>query len=310
MALHFFYGIKSNMIDVTEKCIKNCVKKNIVYIPSGDHSRAKIFSDPIYGVLKSFYVLDVKGDLNEYNDSKNVYIDLNTNVVYINNDIPDYIKEIYPNYPEKLFDIRKNLKLDFGSFNDEYPEQLMSIRYLTGKEKVLEIGGNIGRNSLVISTILNKNNNNQFVSLESDSNIANQLIHNRDINNLQFFVESSALSKRKLIQRGWDTIASDVVLNGYKEVNIISWNELKAKYNIDFDTLVLDCEGAFYYILMDMPEILTNIKLIMMENDYHEYSKKQFVDDILIANGFVCDYTESGGWGPCQHKFFETWKKI
>jgi hypothetical protein len=47
-----------------------------------------------------------------------------------------------------------------------------------------------------------------------------------------------------------------------------------------------------------------------MENDYHEYSKKQFVDDILIANGFVCDYTEGGGWGPCQHKFFETWKKI
>jgi FkbM family methyltransferase len=309
MNLRFFYGIKSNMMDVTEKCIKNCVIKNIVYIPSGDVSRSKIFTDPLYGVLKSFFVLDVQGNLNEYNDSKNVYIDLNSNAVYINNDIPDYIKEIYPNYTEKLLELHKNLKLDFGSFKDEFPEQLMSIRYLTGKEKVLEIGGNIGRNTLVISTILNNNNNNQLVSLESDPNIANQLIHNRDINNLQFFVESSALSKRKLIQRNWDTIVSDVVLDGYKEVNVISWDELKAKYNIDFDTLVLDCEGAFYYILMDMPEILTNIKLIMMENDYHEYSKKQFVDDILIANGFVCDYTESGGWGPCQHKFFETWKK-
>jgi hypothetical protein len=35
-----------------------------------------------------------------------------------------------------------------------------------------------------------------------------------------------------------------------------------------FDTLVLDCEGAFYYILQDTPEILEGIKLLIMENDY------------------------------------------
>ena len=30
-----------------------------------------------------------------------------------------------------------------------------------------------------------------------------------------------------------------------------------------FDTLILDCEGAFYNILKDMPEILDNINLII-----------------------------------------------
>ena len=40
----------------------------------------------------------------------------------------------------------------------------MVIRYLTGKEKVLEIGGNIGRNSMVIASIIDNNN---FVSMES-----------------------------------------------------------------------------------------------------------------------------------------------
>ena len=81
------------------------------------------------------------------------------------------------------------------------------------------------------------------------------------------------------------------------------------KYNIEFDTLVLDCEGAFYYILMDMPEILNNIKLIIMENDYYDISKKNYVDEILMKNNFYVDYQESGGWGPCFNNFFEVWKK-
>jgi FkbM family methyltransferase len=104
--------------------------------------------------------------------------------------------------------------------------------------------------------------------------IANQLTENRDLNNFNFHIENSALSNRKLIQRGWDTMPSDTLLEGYSWVNTISLDNLKTKYNIEFDTLMLDCEGAFYYILMDMPEILNNIKLIIMENDYIDITKK------------------------------------
>ena len=125
---------------------------------------------------------------------------------------------------------------------------------------------------------------------------------------MTFFVENAALSKRKLIQKGWDTFASDILFDGYSPVKIISWEELQAKY-IQFDTLVLDCEGAFYYILMDMPEILTNINLIIMENDYYEIEKKEYVDSILKQN-FVVDYSEKGGWGPCKDRFFEVWKRV
>ena len=189
-------------------------------------------------------------------------------------------------------------------FYDELPEQKMAVRFLTGNEKVLEIGGNIGRNSLVIASIVNN-----LVTLESDPNIANQLRENRDVNNLKFHIENSALSKRKLIQKGWDTIQSDVLQDGYNWVSIISLEELNRKYNIKFDTLVLDCEGAFYYILMDMPEILDNIKLIIMENDYWDISKKNYIDETLIKNNFYVDYQESGGWGPCFDNFFEVWKK-
>ena len=76
---------------------------------------------------------------------------------------------------------------------EELAEQKMVVRYLSGQEKVLEIGGNIGRNSLVIASILENSNN--LVTLESDVNISKALSQNRDLNNMKFHIESSALSK-------------------------------------------------------------------------------------------------------------------
>ncbi len=135
------------------------------------------------------------------------------------------------------------------------------------------------------------------------------LRENRDLNNFSFHIESAALSKRKLMQRGWETEVGDVLRPGYSWVDTISLDGLHKKYNIIFDTLVLDCEGAFYYILMDMPEILDNINLIIMENDYHDLSKKEYVNKVLRNHKFAVTYSEGGGWGPCYYFFFEVWKK-
>ena len=84
-----------------------------------------------------------------------------------------------------------------------------------------------------------------------------------------------------------------------------------SKYGIQFDTLVLDCEGAFYYILLDMPEILNNINLILMENDYFNADHKKYVDSILREKKFNVIYLVDGcgGWGPCEHNFWEVWLK-
>uniref|UniRef100_A0A6C0HAF4 Methyltransferase FkbM domain-containing protein n=1 Tax=viral metagenome TaxID=1070528 RepID=A0A6C0HAF4_9ZZZZ len=221
----------------------------------------------------------------------------------------EYKNKYSPLLFNKLSQIQNSLKLEFGTFMDEYPEQMMAIRYLTGNEKVLEIGGNIGRNSLVIASILNNHNNNNFVTLESDPEVARQLLQNKNTNNLNFFVENSALSKRNLIQKSWETIVSDVLLDGYKKVNIINFEQLEEKYNINFDTLILDCEGAFYYILQDMPEILNNIKLIIMENDYLDESHKKYIDHVLREKGFIIDYIEGDGWGHFANNFYEVWKK-
>ena len=295
--MKIYYGITNSRIDVTNICLLKLLNNNIINIPSGDRNRENYFTDPLPGILKKIIILN--DDISsEYDTFTQIKINtINNTITTINgNDINN-----------KLNNIHSKLKLNYGNFSEELPEQRMVVRYLTGNEKVLEIGGNIGRNSLIIASILENSNN--LVTLESDENIAKQLKTNKDLNNLNFHIESSALSNRKLIQKGWDTIPCDTLKNGYSWVNIITLDNLKSKYNIEFDTLVLDCEGAFYYILMDMPDILKNINLIIMENDYHDVSQKNYIDKILSNNNFSVHYTESGGWGPCYNNFFEVWKK-
>ena len=300
ITMQIFYGIIDNKINIKDICVSKLLKDDVITIPCGDIVRASYFTDPLPYILKSVFI-SFNETLYEYNDTYEIQIDI------INHTINSIKKETIE---QKIVNLHSKLKINYGSLEEEYPEQRMAVKYLNGNEKVLEIGGNIGRNSLIIASILK--NQEHLLTLESNTEIVNQLIENRDLNHFNFHIENSALSKRKLIQKHWETIPSDVLLEGYQWINTISLDELRNKYKIEFDTLVLDCEGAFYYILMDMPEILDNINLIIMENDYQDISQKQYVDEILLQNNFVSDYVESGGWSsscPCYNNFYEVWKK-
>jgi FkbM family methyltransferase len=193
--------------------------------------------------------------------------------------------------------------------HDEYPEQLLAMKFIKPENKVLEIGGNIGRNTLVIGSILNNPKN--LVSLESDPDNAQILRHNLFINKIGAFVEASALSQQKLIQKGWNTIPlfESTIPEGWKEVSTITMDDLIKKYDINFDTLVADCEGALFHILKDDPSVLTNIKMIILENDFQDITEKEFVNQVFEMYGFKCIYAEAGGWGPCYNFFYEVWQK-
>lgn len=294
------YGIADNNIDVTAICLTKMKVDHYLIIPSNDIVRCNYFGDPLVGILKSIFI--TVDHTTEYDHTKKIFFDLNTNQVL--DPVPESVRLL--DVDERLADIHKKLTLLHGTFQDEFPEQRMAVQYIRPESKVLEIGGNIGRNSLVIASLLQRQLN--MVVLETDPTIAKQLRQNRDQNQLDFHIENSALSIRKLIQKGWDTMVSDELLPGYIPVSIISYKELIEKYKIAFDTLVLDCEGAFYYILQDMPEVLNGIQTIIMENDYHVLDHKKYVDETLESHGFKVDYQEAGGWGPCEDRFFQVWK--
>jgi len=286
--------------DITQQCFGNKLNDNVILIPSGNESRKIIYGSPIHSNNNSqHYILINHGTyIDLIPPEYEIRINVNTFGIKKTN-----ISQIENN----LKNLQKTLQLKYGDFTDEFPEQMMAFRYIKPENKVLEIGGNIGRNSLIIASLLNDNSN--LLTLECDSNIAQQLKTNRDLNNMSFKIEASALSKQKLIQKGWDTIPSDVLLPDYKPVKTITLEQIMRLYQIQFDTLVLDCEGAFYYILKDMPEILNGINLIIMENDYYNIEHKNYVDDKLKKSGFYRHYREPGGWGPCLHCFFEVWVK-
>lgn len=208
----------------------------------------------------------------------------------------------------KLMDIHKRLKLDFGMFYENMSMQLIILKYITGLEKVLEIGGNIGRCSLLIAYILNAKSNTNFVSLESNPHYTKQLIFNRNQNNLTFHIENSALASKDMIQLEDKTSISDVLVGGFFHVNTISWSNLIEQYKIMFDTLIVDCNDAFYDVLLDFPEMLEKIKLIIMKNEYYSVFKKIKIENIFKEKNFVLEYSETGGNCPCYYSYYEVWK--
>ena len=295
MHIRIDYGVSQNYTNITEIAVQKCVFFDTLVIPESDVTRSLLFRDPLVYVLKHILItIDGIGKIYQHNEK--IIID-------VKGATWDYTKDD----KNVLSDIHSKLIFEGGSLMDEYPEQLMAVRFIKPENKVLEIGSNIGRNTLVIASLLENQSN--LVTMESDPNTCITLQRNRDRNNYTFHIEKSALSYRKLIQQGWNTIVSDELLPGYFPVSTITYQDLEQKYDITFDTLVADCEGALYYILLDYPELLRNINTVIMENDYTDINHKIEVDRILTTFGLKRIYFQPGGWGPCYHNFFETWSR-
>lgn len=296
------YGIENRYLDVTLIALKQCIKNNILQIPSDEATRAKLFSDPIPGTRKHICVV-VDGIKTIYRQGDEMKIPFN---MPLNLDLGQTMG--YEEARNKLAQIHSSLVLKSGNLYDEYSEQIMSVMFIKPNDKVLEIGSNIGRNTLTISSLLADQNN--LVTLECDPKSYNILLENRDLNKHKFRAVNKALSYRPLVLSGWDSkpLTGDVPANHIK-VDTITFDDLEESNNIKFDTLVADCEGALYYIFLDNPDVLNCINTIIVENDYHNLLHKEKVDNIVSCKGFQRVFFQPGGWGPCESRFYEVWKK-
>ena len=305
------YGVEGKTIDVTDQAMYHFWKDGVLRIPVGDHKRANIFGDPVHGVEKSIFIHDDTGKTNVYDISTPVEVG-----------IDDYTPEprSHAFYHDKMKDLtgdercrvyHKFVYLTGGSIWDEYPEQLMASMFLSPSARVLELGSNIGRNTLLIASILDDDTN--LVTLETIPSTVTVLEKNKKDNGFGFHIVNAALSARPLIQPmgGWDSrpMLDEPIHHTDIIPSIVSFDELQKRFDIEFDTLIIDCEGAFYYILQDFPTMLDKIRLVIMENDYKDITHKHYVDRCLNAKGFQRVYVCHGGWGPCIGMFFETWSR-
>jgi FkbM family methyltransferase len=292
--MKILYGF-NNYVDVT----KFFSEGDMLSIPPGDVVRSHITGkDPDIGIQKHIIILY---------DNKH-YIIESTHGCYGN--VSDLTQPLCNEEVEALLKTIHN-SLIFNYDNSELPEQLMAVRFIKPTDTVLELGANIGRNTCVISRMLNDSN--RLVTLETSKEIAESLYKARDDNKMSFNIVNAGLSRNRLIQKGWDTVIwkQDTIPDGWKEVNTITWNGLLSnfQYKFKFNVLVADCEGALYYICQDESDFFSNFERIIMENDYRQEEHKQYIDKELKRQGFVCIYREVGGWAPCYNCFFETWER-
>jgi len=208
-----------------------------------------------------------------------------------------------------LYNIHQKIKFIHGSLNEEVQLQLIIIEYITPDDKVLELGGNYGRTSCVINYLLNNKNN--HVVIEPLNDIVPYLIENKNINNFNFKVENSAISNTELYINNNITKPINEVNDfiNWVPIKIITLNNLKNKYNINFNVLVIDCKDTLYYILKDDIKILNNIDKIIIKNDFSNIKYKEFVDNKFKLYNFIKIYNEPGKYGPCSKFFYEVWKK-
>lgn len=311
MNYQFLYGVENRYVDITQKVMKLCLIDGKVYIPETDDGRANLFGDPIYGTLKHIKIINNStNDIILCNNRDKKIIDDIIFIGYNSGNLKDKRKVWWDvtgkhiEDPEiRLYQLHQFIHIDFGSFKEEYPEQLLAMKYIKETDTVLEIGANIGRNTCIIASILSDDK--RLVTLECSETSARALEHNRNINGFHFNIVNAALSKQPLIQKGWDCFVSKTVPPGYTKVNTITWEELKQLHPLQFNVIVADCEGSMLQILKDEPDMLDNIETIIIENDYHVIEHKREMDEIITSKGFKSIYTESGGWGPCYPFFYQ-----
>lgn len=290
------YGTKDSNFDVSEYARNKLTRNNITKIPSNDVKRIRLFGDPSGNAVK--YIFLTMGDTDfQYNALMTIYIDTASKTVSTVSDT---------DIDNELLAIHNNLSIDNGILSQNIEMQKMAVRYLTGNEKILELGAGVGILSLTMGYILAKANNADYLAAECNNSLFSQLVKNRDANNMNFKTCECTLSKRKMIQQTWLDNNSSVIS---KDVEIMNWDQLVEKYNIAFDTLVFDNEGGFLYILSDMREMLVNINLIILNNDFGRFNDRIRCENMLLANNFYLDYNDGGGIGPSADNFYQVWKK-
>lgn len=183
-----------------------------------------------------------------------------------------------------LNQLHKELKLKYGNFSQELPEQQMIFKHIKPNSKILELGPNIGRSSIIANSLLNDKT--KHLCVETISGTCQKLKQNRDLNNLKFEVFEGAISNSNLYQHPNKWRASKIKKDGYIQINTKPYSYLVAKYNINFDTIIADCEGCVTDLFSENEYILNNIKLIIIEHDFNNKEQLHFFYKLMFKYNF------------------------
>ena len=275
------------------------------FVPSGDSDRAIVAGvDPCPGMLK---VIVIRSGGDETVVTADQFARISPDGAVTVGGVDPATKAA-----ERLDSTHSSMTQLPSNHRDEYMEQLMSCMHLRGSERVLELGGNIGRNTAVLGQIMKTAGaGGSITTLETLKREAAQLESLVQTNGFNVRVVNAALSRTELVQSVWSTFPKGAPgTEGLPSVPTITLEELAS--DGDFDTLVVDCEGALEPILDEWPELLETARVIQIENDFR---RKESADKVMAAMekaGFRLWFSrplEQNMAFPLRHQFYQIYTK-
>jgi FkbM family methyltransferase len=174
----------------------------------------------------------------------------------------------------------------------EQEERILLRKHLPRDAKVLELGACMG----VISCVTNKllSNPKDHVIVEVNPNLIATLEQNREMNSCGFEIFNGAVSTADDLKMSFNNVfilassshAKDNRAKSSVETKTIT--ELASEYNIDFNCLVIDIEGAEYEFVHEFLGELKRFKTIFIEVHPNHLSEKGLrkIQEILSGAGF------------------------
>jgi len=196
-------------------------------------------------------------------------------------------QKLYWSNPIKII-IKDQFNQLVDTNNLEKPEQDLAWKYIKNNDTVLELGARYGSVSCVINTILN-NKTNQVV-IEPDSRVWDALEQNKLANNCNFNIVKGFISNKKLNLTNLDDCyggyGSTFIEDNTTLIPSYSLDDIKQKYNLDFNVLVADCEGFLEVFFDENPEFYDKLRLIIFEADYPQKCNYDKIKNTLINKNF------------------------
>lgn len=180
-------------------------------------------------------------------------------------------------------------------WKEENVEQELIHKYLLPSDVVLELGGNIGRSSIVACQVVGVNGS--LVVSESDEKNREELAQNMRGALCNFRIVP-AFSDTPLYQKDGLSLGSptqNTPGDGFNRIKTLPYKELSSYRPT---VLVIDCEGCFDDILHKAGIDLSNVHTIIIENDGSEEQNKRIKDTLLT------DFTSVECRGPDNNHCF------
>lgn len=163
----------------------------------------------------------------------------------------------------------------------ERQEQLDSFIFVPAESCVLELGARYG----TVSCLINKSLSDPtaHVAVEPDHRVIDALKDNRDRYGSKFHIFNGAVSKEALSYN--PSGYSGTTQTGKNNIKTLSLQQLEAEYNLQFDTLVADCEGCIEQFVKEND--MTQFKLIILEKDNCADCNYEYVESVLHKKDFI-----------------------